>query len=650
LWEEAAAKLIEEFCRRCPTLQDITKLYGTLRNTTRQNIVQREVTLRLLALYHEVLPQIALEENFDVSIPLTNALQDIEDTTLDGDKTQLRLLELSHLVKIANWSSSVHWLGKVKGLNYSPLVTLLRLLARRPPQAVKDIKELVKGILKDGDAVQVDTDASGNESGPSALDALIVSLRRNAITEQLPTSGATYSFLDKCFHRFSTRPIKYEDDKDALMNKNGLNEQISQPCSLISMTVLEQWPFEQENKAEVGNWINNFLQLLIIAKDALAHAVDTSQMLEDLDLHKYQPSQDRVSLRQELETSLRDYINSEERILSKHAGDAQLVLTSEAVDDRPAFDLSSFAPPSESENHPVLTRYRKKDFTTLIDDGDLRSLVHCLTSPYLSIRIQAITALRSVMASLSTSTLIDKDMMYLLLGELLETCTANNINEKPLASIAVVFAAKSVSVLRDPTHALYVKVNEFLNKGPVWKVRAMCVHWLEQVLLHPPSDADTEGAYWREVVWVLEWLVDGLRTDEDFDIIRRNGVFEKLMAVFFHPAMDKRRLVELVTNPEALARESSLQAKVRPLILRLLVRAGIVGGATVLVTGSGALAWLNDVRSLVANENGAVRLVEDIEKVLLEHAEGSKIRDWSSGTLKSKEKEKHISHGVEVLE
>jgi nucleolar pre-ribosomal-associated protein 1 len=240
------------------------------------------------------------------------------------------------------------------------------------------------------------------------------------------------------------------------------------------------------------------------------------------------------------------------------------------------------------------------------------------------------------MSNLITSTHPEKDMLYLLVGSLLETASEHEIDTKPLPGLPITFAARAVNVLKDPTHVLYPKLNEFLNRGPAWRVRSMPAWWLERVLLHPPADADTDGSYWREVVWVLTWLVDGLRTNDDFDILRRNGVFEKCMALFFHSELEERRggrFAELVLDDAALEREQGLQAKVRPLIVRLVARAAFVEGATVLVTGMGGLAWLKDVRGMLGNGKGVVGVVEGVQKLILEKADGEKVAEWSGGAL-----------------
>ncbi|KIV99244.1 uncharacterized protein PV09_09106 [Verruconis gallopava] len=647
LWNEAEAKLVEEFRRRCPTLQDIAKLYATLRNTATEakKIMQHEATLRLLALYHSVLPQIALEEKaFDVSIPLTNALQEIEKASADEEveNTKIKILELAHLVKIARSASSVHWIGKTKGLKYSPLVTLLRLLARSNPNHVSDIAQLVRGILEDGDAVQVEYASSSvsdhNDPRPSALAVLIFSLKESYDGESIRASDdAVYSFLDNCFHRYTARPIKYEDDKDALLSKADMSrDAFSKPCSLICMTILEQWSFVQEDKETIGTWIAKFVELLAATADPLPEAIRTTKLLKELGIRKYEGNKEK---REERRKALGDWMEKHVRSIAD-AGKQQSTTKSTVDpedDNGPSYvslDLTFFSLPPEPESYPVLTRYRKKDLTTLIEDGDLSALILSLASSHLSIRVQALTALRATMTSLSASTHMDKDMLYLLLGELLETCADNDINEKPLAGIAVAFASKAVDVLKDPTHALYPKVNEFLNRGPVWRVRAMPAHWLEQVLLHPPGDNDTEGAYWRETTWVLDWLFSGLLTNEDFDILRRNSVFEKLMALFFHPAInERRRFAELITDASALDKEQSLQAKVRPLIVKILLRAAMVEGATILITGAGVLAWLGDVKTMVAGDRNAIAVVQQIEDAIVQRADAEKIRLWSGGLL-----------------
>ena len=70
-------------------------------------------------------------------------------------------------------------------------------------------------------------------------------------------------------------------------------------------------------------------------------------------------------------------------------------------------------------------------------------------------------------------------------------------------------ATRSVQVLDDPLHFMYPKINKFLNKGPQWNVAKLPSYWIDKVFLHEPVEDDAHN---REVDWVLDTLIDGLRT------------------------------------------------------------------------------------------------------------------------------------------
>ncbi len=96
----------------------------------------------------------------------------------------------------------------------------------------------------------------------------------------------------------------------------------------------------------------------------------------------------------------------------------------------------------------------------------------------------------------------------MLTGEILETA-ANIVADRPLAYYAAVLAADFLLVLSDPLHLMYSKVNEFLNRGPEWNVTRLPSYWVDKILLSPPTDDD---GHHREAEWLLEGLIDGLRT------------------------------------------------------------------------------------------------------------------------------------------
>ena len=61
----------------------------------------------------------------------------------------------------------------------------------------------------------------------------------------------------------------------------------------------------------------------------------------------------------------------------------------------------------------------------------------------------------------------------------------------------------------EPTHYLYSKTSEFLNKGPSWNLERLPSYWMDQILLRKGTDDD---ASYREIRWLLDVVLDGLQT------------------------------------------------------------------------------------------------------------------------------------------
>ena len=108
-WEQAASQLVAEFCRRCPEMKHVVTAF---RSCPAENIMLREAVTRLLSMYYEVIPQIALLEKFDISIALSVALNNVGNISQDSDGRGVRLLELDHLLEIAYRSPDMRWWHK----------------------------------------------------------------------------------------------------------------------------------------------------------------------------------------------------------------------------------------------------------------------------------------------------------------------------------------------------------------------------------------------------------------------------------------------------------------------------------------------------------------------------------------------------------
>ena len=97
--------------------------------------------------------------------------------------------------------------------------------------------------------------------------------------------------------------------------------------------------------------------------------------------------------------------------------------------------------------------------------------------------------------------------MYLLLGETCETIQTHGLSTKMPSAVAQL-ATQILTILADPSHKMYGKVNKFLNKGPSWNVQRILSYWIDKILLKEPEDDDGHDL---EVNWLLQLLVYGLR-------------------------------------------------------------------------------------------------------------------------------------------
>jgi nucleolar pre-ribosomal-associated protein 1 len=100
--------------------------------------------------------------------------------------------------------------------------------------------------------------------------------------------------------------------------------------------------------------------------------------------------------------------------------------------------------------------------------------------------------------------------MYLLLGEMCETVHEQGLETKMPSMIGEV-ASQMVAILADPSHKMYGKTNKFLNKAPSWDAQKVISYWIDRMLLQEPEDDD---GHELEVNWLLQLLVNGLRTSE----------------------------------------------------------------------------------------------------------------------------------------
>ncbi|KAF3003511.1 hypothetical protein E8E13_004993 [Curvularia kusanoi] len=600
-WEQASQRLVSEFSRRCPIIRTV---FLALKKPGLQNMKRESIT-RLLRLYYEVTPQAALQEKFDVSLPLCNALVEVEKPTGSPEDTAFRVMELEHWIQMARHSPAMRWWQKPKTLQHSPFVTLLKLLVTsKENELYTGVKSLLNAVLQDQDMLQTRT-------SPDALDALIASLEPSA--GSVPSTDVL-DFVDDCCARFIKVPIKYFDDVDAMCAKASIVRADTGPFSPLLMTFVEQWPFKGGESATgpaaeaLAGWLSKVLYLfnligedeavLTLVRDSLIESAGKTykEVLKDAFLWKMYKARAKEALK--LATGA-DFSGSER-------SSASPVPQAEAeapAKTGPQVDLE--IPPQEDEKHNGLIRWRKKEVEEAIEDGDIGELLLCLCSKHQEIRIQAINNVRQLMASIGADSLTqDLGAVYLLLGETLESLDPSGA--KPFPYVGGVFAARSVRVLADPTHVMFSKINKFLTAAPAWNVDFLASKLYRSIV---GSEPDDDGTYHREVEWFLDYLIDGLRTARDMESFRKSNIFEQLLSFY-------------------ASRSCSAASKEK--ILRLLLRATAVGGSTTLITRCGLASW---IQMCLGNQDPRQKVLRVLAARAYETCDQGRVAEWSNGTI-----------------
>ncbi|EME41027.1 hypothetical protein DOTSEDRAFT_110593, partial [Dothistroma septosporum NZE10] len=563
IWDEAAERLTQAFSERCPGIKDVIAVFRQLPDDD-EHAMQREATTRLLSLYYQILPQHALEEQFDVSVALNAALMRSEaDDRLQSETSKLRSIELINLLNIARLSTGMKWFNKQGGLTHTPIVALLRIHARSPGDA--RVRELIQHILVEHNVMN----SSNDLQRASPLDALVASLT------EFVADSSVWTFLDDSLQRAVRKPVKYLDDLAgvAAHKQHGSIDGTNGTPSLLTAVILEQASFvvaslDADGKSKLA-WIELFMQLL-------QQTTDEGKRLEMLIKAVHQTLGWKTP-------------NS---TIEPNALLAQVTLRADTDDkdvgqgirtDATAPILTFPALPSEPTRHPELTRWNQKDIDLAIEDGDISALFLDLCSLESDNRRQALTQLIKLKLQLrSDSSHENSAQLSLLVGEVAETFEQHYLpSNTALPYIAGTFAVRALRVQTQPQHFMYPKLNRFLIRGPEWRVGKLPGYWLSTTTLSMPEEDD---AYWKEAQWVLDWLVDGLRTTADLDIMRRGDVFEKALALWHSPG-------------------AAVHKHIRERILELVHRATrLPGGSDVLATRTGALSWLD-----VAAQSGETR-------------------------------------------
>ncbi|KAE8376892.1 ribosome 60S biogenesis N-terminal-domain-containing protein [Aspergillus bertholletiae] len=578
-WTQAKGKLIAEFCRRCPAMKDVVSLY---KKTSKEDLQQQEAVAELLTCFYEIVPDVAFEETFDVSLVLVDVLKRLDESSPSEEDAEPLLSQLGSILKIAQQSASMRWWQQPGSMQFSAFTSIFKIVVGASSRdSLKDIEVLLKTVLTENSILQ------GSSSFPSLLSSF-ETYDPGCLQHQL-------SFFDNCVCRVAKKPVHYQDLLGSLCND------ISNPVSPIVAAVTEQWPFVVKSggdaESAVGVWIAKILgklkssgedsKALKAARDALVAATENKRTKSTL----------KKALKDIEEGPSHD---------SNRREPSSIQPTSSRLSEKSTVDLEEIfgTLPTEGTTHNALHRWEKDDIEISVEQGRVADLMLCLCSEHEEVRRQAFANITRFMSKIRESKYVEWRSVFLLTGELLETVKQIGL-DSPIPWIVGECASNCLAVLVDPMHKLYGKVNKFLQKAPSWEPEKIPSYWIDKILLHEP---ELDDGYFEETNWLLNLLIKGLRTENDMEIYRRANVFERALSFYESPG-------------------PSLSSKRK--ILHLLYRSTQVQGSTTLITRAGIVSWIqSQIPTLGGKE---VPTFTAMASSLYESSEHDRVMKWSGG-------------------
>jgi nucleolar pre-ribosomal-associated protein 1 len=594
IWQEAARRLVDDFYSRIPDLKDVINCYRTLGDG---DLLQREAASRLILLYYEVVPQLALKAKFDVSPALLSAIQKIEATDATSEETAMALLELEHLCAVARYSPNMRWFARTQEMPASPFTTLLQLYTAKTTALSGDtLRQVLSYVANEYQLVESDTKSSG-------LDPLITALKNMSDIDP-----AIWPFIDNCAERCSRTPTKYLEMIEEQMEKAGVADQSDTKTCPLLMSVAEQLPFLVSTSPDKGvlkhlaAFLRNYLRcsldaglsrlFLISIRDLLVAALG-DKLGAKITLPKRTSGLDA-------DTKMMD-ADPESTLQTTNGTKSEFVtsISLEELEDK-------LAVPVLSSKESSLLKWSTKPPEELVEEGHAASLIMLLSSDHESIRREALTNVIKMATKIKESTYEENEQIWLLLMELAESAK-DLVTSGPLPSILVIFACRALDILKNPLHCLYEKVNLFLTSGPVWQPDKIP---LARAILQDGPTID--GVYYTEISWLLGFLVDSLRTPQDVALFHQRKVYEHLFSLPANPYMGPN---------------------LRTQVLRVLYRTTCIeGGSDTLITRFGAISWLAAQRA-ASIDDAEKKLYHAMAKRLWGTCDQKRIATWSKGSI-----------------
>lgn len=597
LWSEATRRLVDAFCQRIPDMKEIVRSY---KSTPAEHVLQKTTASRLLRLYYEVIPRVALAANFDVSPFFVDVLKKLnEEDGNPGDKP-FGHMELENLVSIASYSPGMRWFSKIDNLSdgvaSSPFTALLRILYSSDDHAPSaQLRKVLTDVATENQLVSAST----------GLTPLLQALRCTIKSAEAKDMEAVWAFLDNCINRCGTSPIKYLDLLKADL-KDGKKDSEDGSFTLLGVTMVEQLPFTTSSSARKS--IASVAAFLSLYFNALYASQDNNALVRVLHRRGQESfSSHDVKMAKLGSTDQLDKLRGSETDVDEDAATKDTNLDKTVMDDSKLEELLH-VPFADEDDTGGLVKWSSKNVEDLVEDGWAAGLIRLLSSSHINIRKEAHTNLLKMAAKIKESSYEEKEQVWLLLSELAES-SKTQVGLGPVPSAFTAFAVHALDVLRNPLHPLYPKINAFLTRSPVWSLEKLPL--AHDILHGEPSEDDK---YYTELTWLLTYLLDSLRTPFDLGVFHKKRWFEKILA--------------LGSNPY-------LRFNLRTRILRIVYRAVCMdAGSTTLITRFGVLSWLDAQRaSAEVREEAAV--YEALMRRAWETCDQERVMAWSKGGVRT---------------
>lgn len=193
----------------------------------------------------------------------------------------------------------------------------------------------------------------------------------------------------------------------------------------------------------------------------------------------------------------------------------------------------------------------KSNMKKLIDSQLFSSVVINLAStnePLLKVTKSILgSLLNSVKYVKTSSTFKDRHIFELLLTKILYTYTQEQYDSEQFTPLIYIFIVNLIPVLSNPGHILFEKAFRWVLKSP--SVRSNEIPLFNEITTIKSGGEDSDD-YYKQISWLLNSFIVGIRTKTDIELLRNKKIFEWLLNLENSPYVNIRTrylIIELIS-------------------------------------------------------------------------------------------------------